>query len=128
ELILLFARDIVLPSENLSRLAHQHLCQRAEKSVAIHAIDKFLMAETISPPSALKIIGKPRHRFGSARQHAIEVTGSDLLKCERDGLDAGRARLVHRVGGDLPRNAAADGNLPRGIGTASCLPTVAEDG
>src|ERR1019366_1602352 len=52
---------------------------------------------------------------------------SNLLKAERDGLDARRTSLVHRVGWNFLWNAAADGNLPRGIWTASRLAGVAED-
>src|SRR5271166_2323472 len=126
KLVLLVARDLVLPGQNFSRLAHQHLCHRAEESVAIHTIDKLLIAEAISPARALQIIRKPRHRLGAARQHAIEVAGGDLLEGKRDGLDAGSACLIHSVGWHFLRNAASDGNLPCGIGTSTRLPGVAE--
>jgi len=61
--ILLFPRDLVLHGESLGGLAHQHLGQRTEKSVAVHAVDELLVAETISPARTLEIIREPRHRF-----------------------------------------------------------------
>src|SRR5208282_4608518 len=93
--------DLVLDGEDLRGLAHQHFRHRAEESVAIHAVDEFLIAETISPASAVKIVGKARHRFSSARQYALEVASSNFLKAERDGLQARRARLIDRVGRNL---------------------------
>src|SRR3984893_15553481 len=60
-LILLVARNLISLGQHLGSLAHHHLGHGTKKSVAIHAIDQFLMAQTISPARALKIVGKSRH-------------------------------------------------------------------
>src|ERR1035437_8006505 len=80
--ILLLARDLVLPRENLSRFPHQHLRHGTHESVAIHAIDQFLIPEAVAPARAIEIIRKPRHRFGTAGQYAIEVADRNFLIAE----------------------------------------------
>ena len=70
ELVLLVAGDLVLLGENLGRLSHEHLRQRTEKSVAIHAVDEFLIAQAISPARPVEIIRKPRHRLRATRENA----------------------------------------------------------
>jgi len=87
-----------------------------------------LIAETISPARALEVIRKPGHGFGASGEDAVEVSRGNFLKGERDRLDAGGAGLVDGVGGDLLRDGAADGDLAGGVGTASGLAGVAEDG
>ena len=57
--VLLFAGDFVFLGEHLGGLAHHHLRHRAEESVAIHAIDEFLMSEAIAPARAVKVVGQP---------------------------------------------------------------------
>src|SRR5262249_19060892 len=56
KLVLLFAADLVLSSQNLSRLTNDQLAQWTGKSTAIHAVDEFLIAEPIAPAPAIQII------------------------------------------------------------------------
>src|ERR1700736_6119971 len=53
--ILLFTSDLVLLGQNFGGFAHQHFRQGTEKSIAIHAIDEFLIPQAIAPPRAVKI-------------------------------------------------------------------------
>ena len=85
------------------------------------------MAHAISPARALKIKGKPRHRLGATREYTLQITDSNLLKAQRDTLDARSACLVHRVGWHFLGNTAANGNLTRRIWSAARLTSVAED-
>src|SRR5579864_3199868 len=54
--VLLVARDLVLLGEDLGGFSHHHLREWAEESIAIHAVNKFLIAETISPARSVEII------------------------------------------------------------------------
>src|ERR1700746_756227 len=56
EFVLLFAGHLVLLSENLGSLAHYHFRQGTKESVAMHAVDKLLVPETVSPARAVQII------------------------------------------------------------------------
>ena len=51
-LVLFVARDLVLLGENFGSFAHEHFREGTEKSVAIHPVDEFLIAEAISPARA----------------------------------------------------------------------------
>src|SRR5437660_499813 len=83
-LILLIACDFVLLGQHLGGFAHHHPRQGAEESVAIHAVDQFLVAEAVSPASAVKVIRKARHRFGAAGENAVGIAEQNRLICQRD--------------------------------------------
>src|ERR1700758_1627997 len=128
ELILLIAGDLVLLSQNLGGFTHHHLSERAEKAVAVHAVDEFLVAEAVSPACAVEIIGQARHRFGAAGESALKIAGCDFLVGECDRLHPRGAGLVYGVRWDGLRHAAADGNLARRIGSTAGLARIAKDG
>src|SRR5579872_3023037 len=68
EAILFVASDLVLVGEHFSCFAHQHLGHRTEKSITMHAVDEFLIAEAKSP-ACLEIVWQTRHGFSPARQN-----------------------------------------------------------
>src|SRR5947207_6406459 len=82
EFILLFTRDFVLTREKFGRFPHDHLRQGAEKAVAVHAIDQFLVAQAVSPARAIEIIRKPGHRPRATRKNAAALPHRDRLACE----------------------------------------------
>ena len=53
ELILFLSSDLVLFREHFGGFSHHHLGQRTKKSVAVHAIDKFLVAQAVTPAGAI---------------------------------------------------------------------------
>src|ERR1700741_1419833 len=77
--VLLVARDLVLLGEDFGGFAHHHLGQRAEESIAIHTVDEFLVAETISPARSVEIIRKARHGLGPAGENATRFPEKDRL-------------------------------------------------
>src|ERR1035437_7677946 len=85
-LILLLPRNLVLLRQHLARLAHHHLRQRTEKSVAIHPVHQFLVAQPISPSRLVQIIRNPRHRLRPARQNAVRIAQQNRLVRQRDRL------------------------------------------
>src|SRR6202041_830131 len=128
-LILFLARDFVLLRQHLGRLAHHHLRQRTEKSVAIHSIPLFLIAEPISPPSTVQIIRNPRHGLGPASENAVLIAQQNRLMRQRDRLHSRRANLIHRKRCNFRRHPAAHRNLPRYIRPAPPRrPRIPEDG
>src|SRR5579872_1342622 len=127
EAILFVASDLVLVGEHLGCFAHQHLGHRTEESIAMHAVDEFLIAQAKSP-AGLEIVWQTRHGFSPARQNAIEIAHGDFLESESDRLESGCAGFVDGVRRNFPGHAAADGNLPSGIWSSAGLPGIAEDG
>lgn len=128
EFVLLVARDLILLRENFRGFAHQQLRHGTEEAVAIHAVDDLLIAEAISPASAIEIKGQARHGFGAAGEHAIEIAVRNLREAEGDGFESRSASLVDGVGRNFFGNPAANGYLPRWIWTAASLARIAEDG
>ena len=61
-----------------------------------------------------------------ARTHSRLPVAISLI-AERDRFDPGGAGLVHRVGGNLLRDAAANGDLAGGIGASTGLAGIAEN-
>src|SRR6185369_8869745 len=127
ERVLLFARYFVLFGEQFRRFSHDHLCQRAEKAVAIHPIYQFLVAQAVAPASTIQIVGKAGHRFGAADERARHIAGSDFLRAKSDGFKAGSTCFVDGVGRDLLRDAAANRDLASHVWAASGLTSVAKD-
>ncbi len=78
-LILLVARNLILLGQHLGSLAHYHLGHGTKKSVAIHAIDQFLMTQTISPARTVKIVGKTRHGLRAAGKNAVGIAQQNGL-------------------------------------------------
>jgi hypothetical protein len=116
-----------LLGQHFGGFAHHHFRQRTEEAVAIHAVDQFLIAQTISP-ARFEIIRKARHGFCAAGENATGIAEQNGLIGQRNRLDPRGASFVHGEGGNFLRNAAANGNLPRGIRAAAGLAGIAEDG
>ena len=83
-LILLSAGDLKFARQNFGGFSHYHLRHRTEKSVAVHAVNQFLIPKTVSPARTIEVIRQPRHRFGATGQNAIQIAIRDFLKSERD--------------------------------------------
>src|SRR5580693_7754806 len=77
--VLLVARDFVLFGEDFGGFSHHHLGQRAEESIAIHAVNEFLVAEAISPARSVEIIRKARHGLSTAGKNATRLPEKDRL-------------------------------------------------
>ena len=84
--VLLLACNLVLLGEHLGGFTHNHLRQRTEESVTIHAIHEFLVPQPISPARTVEIIRKPRHRLSSARENATRLSQQNRLISQRNRL------------------------------------------
>ena len=78
--VLLFARDFVVVGQRLRGRSHHLVRQRAEKSVAIHAVDHFRVAHAIAPARTRQEVGRVRHRLRAAGQKHIRAAEADLVR------------------------------------------------
>src|SRR3954447_26354237 len=79
-LVLLFARDVVLARQHFGGFAHHHLRHWTEKTVPIHAVYKFLVAQAVSPARPIEVVRQTRHRLRSANKHTVHAPISNLLE------------------------------------------------
>src|ERR1700689_1492521 len=112
--------------QDFSSLSHHHLRHGTKESVAVHAVDQVLIAQTVSP-ARFEVVRNPRHGFGPARENAARIAESNGLVSQRDRFHPRGAGFVHGKRRRFLWHAAADGNLPRYVRSAARLPRAAED-
>ena len=99
ELVLLSPGDIEIVDQRLRRLPHYNACQRTEKTVAIHTVHQFVVAQSQTPTSLLQQVRHLTHAFHPGGNDDIGFAQKNRFVSMIDGRQSRSAGLVHSPGG-----------------------------
>ena len=104
----------VLVGHDLAGAAHVIVLVGIPEAVVDHGVDRLPVPEAHSLPHLRKEVGAVGHRFHPAGDDDLRIARGDPLGGQHHGLQARATDLVDRQGGDLGRQAGAEGGLARG--------------
>ena len=126
-LVLCGAVDVILVGNDLARIPHVALLERAPQTVSDHGIDHFAVAHPQPVTNARQQIRAVAHRFHAAGDGDVDVAGADTLVGEHHRFEPGTAHLIDRHCRDVIWQASAERRLTRGVLTLPGCDDVAHD-
>ncbi len=114
KIVLLLAGDLVFLSDDLARVAHMPVLERAPKPVMDHKVGRRLVAHAKAFACRLQGIWNVGHRFHPAGNHVFGITELHRLRCKRDGTQPRTANHVDGQRRNFGRKTGLQSGLPRG--------------
>src|SRR5207248_666845 len=112
-LVLLTARDLVLPRTTRAVDAHVAMIHGAPQPVLDHRVDDLAVAHAVAQARLIEQVRRVAHALHAAGDDDLRLARVDQERAQVDRFEGGAADLVNAERGYMRGQASLEGRLPR---------------